>query len=350
MTGGQRRPSSTSPLEVEGALEYVRKMVESGPGPGSAATPGESGTPPAAGASTRRSINTVIPLEESTVKPDPKKVFIIHGRNVEARKEMGVFVRSLGLAPINFSDVRSAMGGTPTVADIVERGMNEAQGIIALITADEYSAVRPEYRYDHDEPDQIARWQARPNVLFEAGMAFGRDRNRVVFVLLGNPKLFTDVAGVHVLRPTNDPSGDRVILRGTLAQGMACDVEPHSTDWMTAGDFVGCVANDVGAVPQDPFVGPTTTAEHAADADGSPLFGLTRDAQSIVEWLTEQYLDAGYPSHRGWSFSPGAEQRTTFAELRAHGLIKTMGSGGRNWVLTDAGHALLMALISAKRA
>jgi predicted nucleotide-binding protein len=191
--------------------------------------------------------------EKGATMPDSKKVFIIHGRNVDARGQMGIFVRSLGLVPINFADLRASLGGTPTIADIVESGMNQAQGVIALITADEYAAVRPDYRYAHDQPDDVARLQARPNVIFEAGMAFGKDRKRVVFVLLGNPKLFTDVAGIHVLRPTNDPSGDRAVLRSTLWQGMGCEVEPHSTDWMKAGDFESSVKPLPGVSPRDPF-------------------------------------------------------------------------------------------------
>lgn len=187
------------------------------------------------------------------MKADPRKVFIIHGRNLEARTQMGVFVRALGLIPINFADLRASMGGTPTIAEIVECGMNQAQGVIALITADESAALRPEYRTPHDAADQLARWQARPNVIFEAGMAFGRDRKRVVFVLLGKPSLFTDVAGVHVLRPTNDPTGDRGVLRSTLAQGMQCTIELQSSDWMTAGDFETCVAELSGLAPPDPF-------------------------------------------------------------------------------------------------
>lgn len=185
--------------------------------------------------------------------PDPKKVFIIHGRNMKARDELGIFVRSLGLSPINFMDLRASMGGTPTVAEIVERGMDQAQGVIALITADEYAAVRPDFRYAHDQSDDIQRWQARPNVIFEAGIAFGRDRKRVIFVLLGPPKLFTDVAGIHVLRPNNDPSGDRAVLRTTLWQGMGCDIEVHSTDWMRSGDFEACVKSLPGVSPRDPF-------------------------------------------------------------------------------------------------
>jgi predicted nucleotide-binding protein len=193
------------------------------------------------------------PTEKDTSMPNAKKVFIIHGRNMEARIQMGIFVRSLGLVPINFGDLRASMGGTPNIADIVEAGMDQAQGVIALITADEFAAVRTDFRYDHDQPDDVSRWQARPNVIFEAGMAFGRDRKRVVFVLLGGPKLFTDVAGIHVLRPTNDPSGDRSLLRSTLWQGMGCDIELHSTDWMKAGDFDTCVKMLPGVSPRDPF-------------------------------------------------------------------------------------------------
>ena len=111
---------------------------------------------------------------------------------------------------------------------------------------------RPEWRTAHDDADAIARWQARPNVLFEAGMAFGRARNRVVFVLLGASRLFTDVAGIHVLRPNNDPRGDRSVLRDTLRKGMKCQVE-DSSDWMAAGDFQSCIHDAVPENFRDPF-------------------------------------------------------------------------------------------------
>jgi hypothetical protein len=143
-------------------------------------------------------------LKNKEIHPDPKHVFIIHGRNSKARMEMGIFLRACGLTPINFSDLRAEMGGTPTVDRIVDEGMQRAQGVIALFTPDEFACLRPEFKRKEDRIEDVARWQARPNVIFEAGMAFGRDRNRVVFVLLGEPTLFTDVAGVHVLRPTNE--------------------------------------------------------------------------------------------------------------------------------------------------
>jgi predicted nucleotide-binding protein len=183
---------------------------------------------------------------------DPKKVFIIHGRNMAAAKEIGRYLRALGLEPINFGELRGKMKGTPTVADIISRGMEEAQGVLALFTGDEWAVLRPEHRQDHDRGAQLSRWQARPNVLFEAGMAFGRDRERVVFVLLGQVELFTDVEGIHVLRPNNDASGARDILRRTLSS-MGCAIN-DSSQWMTEGDFEGCLLyRGAEEDPADPF-------------------------------------------------------------------------------------------------
>lgn len=208
----------------------------------------------------------------SMAMPNKSKVFIIHGRNLEAAKEMGYFVRSLGLTPLYFREVRASIGGTPTIVEIVEQGMEEAQGVIALFTADEFASLRTDFREKHDRDEDIMRWQARPNVIFEAGMAIGRDRSRVVFVLLGDPKLFTDLVGVHVLRPTNDPKGDRSTLMHTLANGMKCAVTAHSTEWMAAGDFEKCVQQLPEVNVRDPF----------GDRSGSPGMVGSADVSAIA--------------------------------------------------------------------
>jgi predicted nucleotide-binding protein len=182
---------------------------------------------------------------------DRKKVFVIHGRNLAARKQMGIFLRALELQPINFDDLRANLGGTPTIADIVMAGMQQAHGVVALFTADEYAALRPELR-NAEAGEAVERWQSRPNVLFEAGIAFGIDRKRVVIVKLGNVSLPSDFGGIHVLSPTNDPTGHRNTLRNTL-NGMGCDVGDGS-DWMKDGDFDAAVTAGLSEVrPKDPF-------------------------------------------------------------------------------------------------
>lgn len=247
-------------LNVGSALEHAHKVI----GPTSAHSQPQTTPTDAAGTASPGRDQTKKGDDDamSALTADPKKVFIIHGRNLEARKQMGIFLRGCGLTPINFDDLRAEMGGTPNIADIVERGMEQAQGVVALFTEDEYAGLRPQFRKGHDKPDDIVRWQGRPNVLFEAGMAFGRDRSRVVFVLLGNPILFTDVAGVAVLRPTNDPGGHRSVLRDTLRKGMRCQVE-DSSDWMHSGDFETCINGLSEVSPRDPFSDRPATANPA---------------------------------------------------------------------------------------
>jgi len=196
--------------------------------------------------------------------PDPKKVFVIHGRNMEARNQMGNFLRSLGLTARNFEDIRTSLGGSAKISDIIKVGMDEAQGVVALFTPDEFAALRPQWRNAKAPEEDAMRWQARPNVIFEAGMASGRDPDRVCFVLLGDVKLFTDVAGVHILRPTNSVVGDRTHLRNLLAQGMKCSVDPYATDWHHAGDFESCITSLDPVDPQDPFAVPEPRAESSA--------------------------------------------------------------------------------------
>lgn len=220
-----------------------------------------SGVQSKSGLNASSRLETVAPsVEEPRSMPDPAKVFIIHGRNTRAAHEMAHFVRALGLVPIAFDELSAAMGGTPTIADIVTRGMDEAQGVIALFTADERAELRPDFHKPQDKEVEVARWQARPNVIFEAGMAFGRNRDRVVFVCLGSVELFTDVAGIHVLSPSNDPKGHRDTLRCKL-MAMKCPANDSSA-WMAAGDFEGCV------LPHRPvyssFAETTTVAATAA--------------------------------------------------------------------------------------
>lgn len=192
--------------------------------------------------------------EPVTVRPDPKKVFLIHGRNVEAQKQMRMFLRSLGLIARPFEDIRATLPGSATITDVINKGMNDAQGVIALFTPDEFASLRPEFRKSHDPEKEKQRWQARPNVIFEAGLASGRDPDRVVWVLLGDVELFSDVAGVHILRPRNEVKGDRTTLRNLLGGGMKCDIDQESTEWHDAGDFEACIKALQEVRPRDPFL------------------------------------------------------------------------------------------------
>ena len=186
--------------------------------------------------------------------PDAKKVFIIHGRNVEARAAVEHFLKALKLEPIDFDELAADMG-TEFVGNIVVEGVRRAQGVVALFTPDEFAALLPAFRKTHDKPSDIMRWQARPNVIFEAGIAFGIARERSALVTLGGEvSLFSDVEGIHLLRLNN-----HVESRGKFRQkliGMRCDLDTRTNAWTDptkSGDFEACLAPLSGVSPRDPF-------------------------------------------------------------------------------------------------
>jgi predicted nucleotide-binding protein len=187
--------------------------------------------------------------------PDAKKVFIIHGRNIAARTAIEHFVRSLALDPIDFDQLAADQGGSPFIGDIVRSGLDKAQGIIALFTPEEFSSLRPEHRGSHEKAEYLQRWQARPNVIFEAGMAYGLARERTTIVTLGSDiALFSDVDGVHVVRLTNSVDSRRKLRQRLI--GMKCEVDQRSDVWTDvgrSGDFEACIQHANAVTPRDPF-------------------------------------------------------------------------------------------------
>jgi len=80
--------------------------------------------------------------------------------------------------------------------------------------------------------------QARPNVLFEAGMAFGKYPERTVLVHLGKTRPFSDVAGRNAVYISNDIT-KRQALADRLRIATAAVMTENRTDWHAAGDFDG---------------------------------------------------------------------------------------------------------------
>lgn len=188
-------------------------------------------------------------LENNTMSsetPDPKKVFIIHGRNLRAKKAVEQFLRSLGLTPIDFEQLAADLGAA-FIGEIVRTGLSQAQGIVALFTADEIAHLRPDHYEPHDGQEDKERWQARPNVIFEAGMAYGMAPERTILAVLGGQtKLFSDVKGIHLTYLSNN-HGARKRLRQKLI-GAKCDVDLRVDAWddpEVSGNFDSCVLPEV---------------------------------------------------------------------------------------------------------
>jgi len=174
-----------------------------------------------------------------TKKPNRRgtTVFVVHGRNLKARDAMFTFLRSIGLKPLEWSQaIKLTREPSPYVGTILETAFREAAAIIVLLTPDDEAKLRTEFVTKKDPiHEKKLTGQARPNVLFEAGMAFGRDSNSTVLVQIGEVRPFSDIAGRHMLHMSNEATS-----RNELATRLAnagCNVDTAGDDWLTAGDF-----------------------------------------------------------------------------------------------------------------
>ena len=135
-----------------------------------------------------------------------ESVFIVHGRNMAARDAMFAFLRSIGLRPIEWDQAVARTGvGSPYVGQVLDLAFQEGQAVVVLLTPDDVAYLRTEYASGEHDPETSPMGQARPNVLFEAGMAMGRDPNRTILVEMGDVRPFSDVGGRHTIRMTNAP-------------------------------------------------------------------------------------------------------------------------------------------------
>lgn len=174
-------------------------------------------------------------------RTDPRKVFVVHGRNLQARDAMFTFLRAIGLDPIEWSEaVRLTQKPNPFIGEILDTAFHYAQAVLVLMTPDDIAWLHPKLQSE-DDPlyEKTPTAQARPNVLFEAGMAIGRFPDRTILVELGKIRPFSDIGGRFVVRLTNNPQ-KRQDLADSLISAK-CPANISNRDWHTAGDFEACL-------------------------------------------------------------------------------------------------------------
>ena len=177
-------------------------------------------------------INSII--EKPHLIQKDRMVFVVHGRDENLRQAMFQFLRTINLHPMEWRELTASVGtGNPYVGEILDRAFERAQSVIIMLTPDE--DVRLTSRLGGGEEGL----QARPNVLFEAGLAMGRNPMRTVIVEIGKVRPFSDIGGRHVVR-LDDGAVDSVARRQDLAQRLAqagCEISLSGTDWHSAGTF-----------------------------------------------------------------------------------------------------------------
>jgi predicted nucleotide-binding protein len=170
-------------------------------------------------------------------KKTGKKVFVVHGRDDEIRKSMFRFLRALGLEPIEWSKaVASTKKGSPYVGQVLDKAFRDASAVVVLLTPDDQARLKKSLAKKSDPTwETTLTDQARPNVLFEAGMAFGRHEDNTILVQVGSVREFSDIGGRHVIR-LHDGAEARQQLADRLTTA-GCAVDTSGTDWLGEGSF-----------------------------------------------------------------------------------------------------------------
>ena len=163
-------------------------------------------------------------------------VFVVHGRNDALARSMFDFLRAIGLKPMEWDrGVALTESGSPYVGEVLDAAFQHVRAVVVLLTPDEIAYLQPRYASSDDDPETRPAEQARPNVLFEAGMALARHPRRTVLVEIGSVRPFSDIAGRHTIRLTNDAAKRRE-LAGRL-ETAGCAVNLEGSGWEKAGDF-----------------------------------------------------------------------------------------------------------------
>jgi len=162
------------------------------------------------------------------------EVFVVHGRNLKIRSSVYEFLRSLGLNPLEWSDLVERTGAAaPSILEVIQAGFDRITAVVVIFTADDEARPREKYQLDAEEANLQA--QPRPNVLFEAGMAMALFPKKTVFVKVGKMRLLSDLGGLHMVEMDGSFEKRRELARRLRTAG--CAVRDDTTAWHSAGDF-----------------------------------------------------------------------------------------------------------------
>lgn len=120
--------------------------------------------------------------------------------------------------------------------DAVTKIMEKAQAIVVLLSPDDDVHLKDQFVASYERATEgKVQGQARPNVIFETGIAIGAHHKKTVIVQVGDVKPFTDIGGMHILRLTGSDSSRHEFSR--RLDDLGCKIDTDGDHWLRAGDF-----------------------------------------------------------------------------------------------------------------
>ena len=289
------------------------------------------------------------PQQQPRPMEGARDIFVVHGRNLKARDALFDFLRAIDLHPLEWSEAVQATGkASPYIGEILDAAFSRAHAVIVLMTPDDEARLSKHLQGEGDPPHETELiGQARPNVLFEAGMAMAGNQDRTVLVELGRLRPFSDVAGRHVIRLDNSSQRRQELAQRLKSAG--CPVNLDGIAWHNTGDFESAI-QFLDEETSNPGVNETREAQIDEEAqlseDAKELLiaaaldpnGMILKTQSFggirVQTNGKQFADAGNRRSE-------AKWEQAIEDLFEEGLIDDPAGTGSAFKLTHRGFQLV---------
>lgn len=118
-----------------------------------------------------------------------KTVFVVIGRNYLAKEATMNFLSDLGVDPVELTTIPYGEG-SPSIENLLDDAFRVAKGVVVLLTADDDAHLRECWADAMDETHRLDEpmFQPRMNVLFEIGLAWGKDNKaNTILVEIAKP-------------------------------------------------------------------------------------------------------------------------------------------------------------------
>jgi hypothetical protein len=176
------------------------------------------------------------PVKQKVKPAKNNTLFVVHGRDTKLNEDMFGLLRALGLNPIEWSKaVAKTRGNNPDVDKIIGGQMKSVQGIVVMISPDEEAKLKVKFCDPANPSERSLQDQARPNVLFEAGWAFGAYPDKTLLVRVGNTRPISDLGGKHIMKLSNSAASRKEFAQ--RLRKMKFKVDTEGTSWLTEFNF-----------------------------------------------------------------------------------------------------------------
>jgi predicted nucleotide-binding protein len=171
-----------------------------------------------------------------------RRVFVVYGRDGALVRSFFDLLYAVGLQPLEWEKLVALTGTTvPYLGDAVSMAPHLAQANLVLLSPDDIVELHPDLHQPGDQAhERAAAGQARPNVLFELGLAYAAAPRRTVIVEIGQLRPIADLAGLNVIHFDGTAEAIKKIIDRLTVAG--CPADTSGEHWLDTGRFAGLEA------------------------------------------------------------------------------------------------------------